>query len=129
MGNINYSSLKNILLQNLWELCLFFHNQLTTKAHAYHPRQNCSSCRDGQAQRSSTTRPSWANPTYMKIPTAEAHVSCPVKFQCNLTTGAHHHQFQLDRSDKKRTRVQQGLNPSLLSSFSSFLMWHKAEVT
>ena len=33
--------------QNLWEPCLFFHNQLITKAHAYHPWQNYSSCRAG----------------------------------------------------------------------------------
>ena len=61
-------------------------------------------------------------PAHMKIPAIEAHVSCPIKFQYNLTTGAHHHQFQLDRLDQKRTHVQQGLNPSLLSSFSSFLI-------
>ena len=36
----------------------FFHNQLTLKAYVYHPWQNQSSCKDGQAQRSSTTRPS-----------------------------------------------------------------------
>ena len=44
--------------QNLWELCLFFHNQLTTKAHVHHPWQNSSFCRDNQAQRSSTTKSS-----------------------------------------------------------------------
>ena len=44
--------------QNLWELCLFFHNQLITKAHVYYPWQNSSFCRDSQAQRSSTTKPS-----------------------------------------------------------------------
>ena len=44
--------------QNLWELCLFFHNQLTTKVHVYHVWQNFSFCRDNQAQRSSTTRSS-----------------------------------------------------------------------
>ena len=44
--------------QNLWEPCLFFHNQLTTKAHVYHPWQNSSFCRDNQALRSSTTKPS-----------------------------------------------------------------------
>ena len=59
----------------------FFHNQLTTKPHVYHPWQNHSSCRDWQAQRSSTTRPSWASPAHMKIPAAEAHVSCLVKSQ------------------------------------------------
>ena len=42
---------KIFLSQNLWELCLFFHNQLTTKAHEYHPWQNSSFCSDDQAQR------------------------------------------------------------------------------
>ena len=55
----------------------FFHNQLTIKAHVYHSWQNHSSCRDRQAQRSSTTRPS---PAHMKTPATEAHLSCPVKF-------------------------------------------------
>ena len=36
----------------------FFHNQLTIKTHVYHPWQNYLSCRDGKAQRSSTTRSS-----------------------------------------------------------------------
>ena len=107
----------------------FFHNQLTTKAHVYYPWQNYSSYRDGQAQINSTTRPSWASPAYMKILAAEAHVSYPVKFQYNLIAGAYHHQFQLDQSDYKSTCVQQGLNHSLLSSFPSFLMWHKAGMT
>ena len=51
---------KILLLQNLWELCLFFffHNQPTTKGHVYHPWKNYSFYKDGQAQRSSTTRPS-----------------------------------------------------------------------
>jgi len=118
MGNINYSSLKNT------SLTIF----ITTKAHVYHPWQNYSFCRDDQAQRSSTTRPSWANPTHIQISAAEAHVSCQVKVQHNLTARTHYHQFQLVKSDQ-RTRVQQGLNPSLPSWFSSFLMWHKAEVT
>ena len=43
-------SQKIFLSQNLWELCLFFHNQLTTKAHEYHPWQNSSFCSDNQAQ-------------------------------------------------------------------------------
>ena len=53
-----FISQKYFFYKNLCELCLFFHNQLTTKAHVYHPWQNYSSCRDGQAQRSSTIRPS-----------------------------------------------------------------------
>ena len=85
-------SQKIFLLQNLWELYLFFfHNQLTTKAHVFYPWQDYSSCRDGQAQRSLTTRRSWASPTHMKIPAAEAHVSYPVKFQYNLIAGTNHH--------------------------------------
>ena len=79
-------------------------------------------CKDDQAQRSSTTKPSLASPAHIQIPAAEAHVSCPVKFQYNLIAEAHHHQFQLDQSNQKRTCVQQGLNPSLLSSFPSFVM-------
>ena len=81
MGNINYSSLKNISFTKfMGTVLIFFHNQLTTKAHEYHLGKNYSSCRDGQAQRSSTTRPSWASLAHMKIPAVEAHMSCPVKF-------------------------------------------------
>ena len=53
-----FISQKYFFYKNLCELCLFFHNQLTTKAHEYHLGKNYSSCRDGQAQRSSTIRPS-----------------------------------------------------------------------
>ena len=110
-------------------MLIFSHNQITTKAHVYHPWQNYSSCRDGQAQRSSTTRPSWASPAHIQIPIAEAHVSYPVKFRHNLTVEAHCHQFQLVQSNQNRTCVQQGLNPSLPSWIPSFLMWHKARMT
>ena len=37
-----------------------------------------------------------SQPTHIQILATEAHVSCPVKFQYNLTAGAHYHQFQLD---------------------------------
>ena len=62
------------------------------KAHVYHLWQNSSFCRDKQAQRSSTTKPSWASPAHTQILAAEAHVSWPTKFQHNLTAGAHSHQ-------------------------------------
>ena len=99
------------------------------KAHVYHPWQNYSFCKDDQAQRSSTTKPSWTSPAHTEIPATKAHVSCQVKLQYNLTAGAHCHQFQLVQSDQKRTRVQQGLNPSLPSWIPSFLMWHEAGMT
>ena len=86
-------------------------------------------CKDDQAQRSSTTKPSWTSPAHTEIPATKAHVSCQVKLQYNLTAGAHCHQFQLVQLDQKRTRVQQGLNPSLPSWIPSFLMWHKAGMT
>ena len=76
-------SQKIFLSQNLWELCLFFHNQLTTKAHEYHPWQNFSFCSDNQAQRSSTTKPTWVSPAHIQIPAARDHVSWPAKFQHN----------------------------------------------
>ena len=76
MGNINYSSLKKIFLShNLWELCLFSHNQLTTKAHEYHPWKNSSFCSDNQAQGSLTTKPSWTSSAHTQIPAVGGHVS------------------------------------------------------
>ena len=65
-------SRKISLLQNLWELCLFFHNQLITKAHEYHPWQNSSFCSDNQGQKSSTTKPSWTSPAHTQNPAAES---------------------------------------------------------
>ena len=62
------------------------------KAHEYHPWQNYSFCRDNQAQRSSTTKPSWASPAHTQIPVVGDHVSWPAKFQHNYTTRAHSHQ-------------------------------------
>ena len=57
MGNINDLSFENISFTKFMGTTLvFFHNQLTTKAHVYHPWQNYSTCRDDQAQRSSTTK-------------------------------------------------------------------------
>ena len=42
-GKYKYSSLKKYFFHKiLWEECLFFHNQLTTKAHVYYPWQNHS---------------------------------------------------------------------------------------
>ena len=90
----------------------FFHNQLITKVHVYHLWQNYSFCREDQAQRSWTTRPSWAGPAHMQISAAEAHVSCQVQVQHNLTTGTHYHQFQLIKSYQRRTRLA-GVKPFL----------------
>ena len=46
MGNVNYSSLKNISFTKfMGTMLIFFHNQLTTKSHVYYPWQNYSFCR------------------------------------------------------------------------------------
>ena len=59
----------------LWEVCLFFHNQLITKAHEYHPWQNYSFCRDNQAQGGLTTKPNWTSLAHTQMPAAKGHVS------------------------------------------------------
>ena len=49
------------------------------------------------------TKPKEAqSPVHIQIPAPEAHVSCPVKLQHNLTAGAHHHQFQHVQSRSKK---------------------------
>ena len=105
-------------------MLIFFHNQLTTKAHVYHPWQNYSFSWDEQVQRSSTTRPSWASLAHMQISATEAHVSYQVKFQHNLTAGVHYHQFRLVKIRSEEDTCLAGVKP-----FLAKLMWHKDEVT
>ena len=107
-------SQKISLSQNLWELCLFFHNQLTTKSHEYRLWQNSSFCSDNQAQRSSTTKHNWTNPAHTQNPEAES--LCEVTSQISAqTTRALPIRSQLVQSYQKRTHVPQGLNPSSTS--------------
>ena len=116
MGNTNYSSLKKkyFFHKILWEVCLFFHNQLTTKAHEYYPWQNSSFCSDNQAQESLITKPSWTSPAHTQNPAVESlrEVTSQISAQ---TTRAFPIRFQLVQSNQKMTRVPQGLNPSFTS--------------
>ena len=67
---------KLFLLQNFWELCLYFPQEtLTTKAHVYCTWQNYSFCKNEQAQRSPTTWPSQDNLDYVLISATKAHLS------------------------------------------------------
>ena len=75
--------------QNLWELCLFFHNQPTTKAHVYHPWQNSSFCRDIQAQRSSTTKPSpHTNPSSWRSCELTSQISAQLNSWCSFPSSS-----------------------------------------
>ena len=98
----------------LWEVCLFFHNQLTTKAHEYYPWQNSSFFSDNQAQESLITKPSWTSPAHTQNPAVESlrEVTSQISAQ---TTRAFPIRFQLVQSNQKMTRVPQGLNPSFTS--------------
>ena len=116
MGNTNYSSLKKkyFFHKILWEVCLFFHNQITTKAHEYYPWKNSSFFSDNQAQESLITKPSWTSPAHTQNPAAESlrEVISQISAQ---TTRAFPIRFQLVQSNQKMTCVPQGLNPSFTS--------------
>ena len=91
LKSLTHGKYKLLISQNIsftkfmGTMLIFSHNQLAAKAHVYHPWQNYSFCKDGQAQRSSTTRPSWVSPAHMQISASKTHVSCQVKVQHNLT--------------------------------------------
>ena len=99
------------------------------KAHVYHPWQNSSFCRDNQAQRSSTTKPNWANSAHTQIPAVGGHVSWPAKFQQQLNSWS-----PFPSGPNLSNQIRRGhmsLKGWILPSqaeIPSFLMWHKVEI-
>ena len=124
MGNINYSSLKNISFTKFIGIMLIFPWSTNYKSPYILLGKTIHFCRNDQAQRSSTTKPSWASPAHIQIPAGEAHMSWLVKSQHNLTTGGHHHQFRLVQSDQKKDTCPARVKSFLAKFISSFLMWH-----
>ena len=129
MGNINYSSLKKYLFHKiLWEICLFFHNQLTTKAHKYHQWQNSSFCSDDQAQRKLDYKVQQDQPNPH---TESSSWKLTWSDQPNLSTNNWSLSYQVPTCLNQIRRGHVSLKGWILPSqaeIPSFLMWHKAEM-
>ena len=85
--------------------------------------------RDDQAQRSSTTKPSWANPAYIQIQQLKLTWAVQSNFNTTWQLEPITISSNLSNQIRRGKRVQQRLNPSVPSWIPSFLMWHKTEVT
>ena len=132
-SNIILTLVLHILNSTLMKNIIIYPSRNTSltrfvKAHEYHPWQNSSFCSDNQAQRSSTTKPSWAGPAHAQTRAVGGHMSWPAKFQQQLNSWS-----PFPSGPNLSNHIKSGhvsLKGWILPSqaeIPSFLMWHKAE--